>query len=464
VSVGARRPRLLLLLLLVAGCGGSDERSIEATRTAARDPVQRFHTAAALRPPGVRVLKRSRGMAPGYIFVAPNKGAGQSGPMMLDDRGELVWFRRVPAAASDFKVQRYRGQPVLTYWQGEFAGGGGNGEYVILDGAYREVARVRAVGEQGDLHEFQLTPQGTALFFVYRTERGIVDCEIQEVDVATGRLLFRWSARDHVPLRHSYKERRRGKPWDYIHLNSIDVEADGDLLVSARNTHAVYRIDRSTGRIEWTLGGKAGDFRMGPGTRFAWAHDARRQPDGSITIFDNGAAPKVREQSRALVLDVRGRRVRLRRAYTHPRRLLTHISAGMQRLPNGNVLIGWGATAHVSEHAPGGRMLFDARFVDRDNDTYRAYRFPWIGRPAAPPRVTASGSTVYASWNGATEVRRWRLLAGPSPDALESIASAPRRGFETAIALEEAQPFVVVEALDASGTVLGRSRAIQLTS
>jgi outer membrane protein assembly factor BamB len=456
------RHLVIVCLLAVAGCDGSDDRAVDSSRSAPSDAVQRFRSAPALKPPAVTVRRRAAGMAPGHVFLAPRKGAGQQGPMIIDDRGELVWFRPVPGAesASDFRVQSFRGAPVLTYWQGRFAGGGGNGEYVILDSAYREVARVRSVGDHGDLHEFELTPEGTALFFVYRTERGIVDCVIQEVDVATGRLLFQWSARDHVPLRDSYKERVPGEAWDYIHLNSIDVEEDGNLLVSARNTHAIYEIDRRTGRILWTLGGKASDFRMARGAQFAWAHDANRQPDGTITIFDNGAAPQVHEQSRGLVLAVKGRRVTVRRAYTHRPELLTHISAGMQRLPNGNVFIGWGATAYFSEQAPSGRLLFDARFTDTENDTYRAYRFPWTGRPAGAPKLAAAGATVYASWNGATEVRSWRVLAGPTPNALAPAGTAARRGFETAITVG-GEPFVAVEAIGAGGEVLGRSRAIR---
>jgi Arylsulfotransferase (ASST) len=236
---------------------------------------------------------------------------------------------------------------------------------------------------------------------------------------------------------------------------------DGHLLVSARNTYAIYKIHRRTGRILWTLGGKRSDFRMGPGTQFAWAHDARRQADGTITIFDNAAAPRVRDESRGLVLELRGRRVRLQRAYTHPRDLSTHISAGVQRLPNGNAFIGWGATGFFSEHTRRGRMVFNASFTDLDNDTYRAYRFPWTGRPAGRPKaaVTRRGGrvTVHASWNGATEVRRWRVLAGSSADALEPAGTAPRRGFETAITIRTNEPAIAVEALGAGDEVLGRS-------
>jgi hypothetical protein len=390
---------------------------------------------------------------------------------VIDDDGSLVWFRPLGGGrvASDLRVQRYRGEPALTWWEGRLAGGGGKGSYVIADGSYRTVARVRAQrGLEGDLHEFLLTGEGTALFTVYRSVRGgrLVDNLIQEVDVATGRLLFEWSALDHVPTRHSYKQ-RTSKPWDYFHLNSIDVDRDGNLLISARNTHAIYKLDRRTGRILWTLGGKASDFRMGAGTQFAWAHDARRQPDGTITIFDNAARPIVRRESRGLVLavDESARRVRLARAYRHPGGLLAPLQAGLQRLPNGNAFIGWGSTGYFSEHGPGGDLRFDARFTDRDNGSYRAYRFPWTGRPGGPPAAAAERRgarvTVYASWNGATEVARWRVLAGPTAGALAPVATGPRRGFETALTVGSREPFVAVQALDARGEVLGTSHALR---
>jgi arylsulfotransferase ASST len=468
--VRARVLVALLLLLGVAGCTGGDPPP-EPQAAAKAAASQRFRSAPELKPPGITIRKKARRTAPGRVFLTPMKGAGQDGPMMIDDDGSLVWFRplRGGRVASDFRVQRYRGEPVLTWWEGRLAGGGGNGEYVIADSSYREVARVRAEhGFEGDLHEFVLTPEGTALFTVYRTVRGgrVIDGIIQEVDVATGRLLFQWSSLDHVPLRQSYKE-RSGRPWDYIHLNSIDVGRDGNLLVSARNTHALYNLDRRTGRILWTLGGKASDFRMGPGAQFAWAHDARWLGDGKITIFDNGARPIVRDESRGLVLDVdtRRRRVRLERAYRHPRALLAPVQAGMQRLPGGNVFIGWGSTGYFSEQSPSGALRFDARFTDTDNGSYRAYRFPWTGTPAAPPAVAATRragrTTVYASWNGATEVARWRVLAGPSRDALEPAGTGARRGFETALTTRTTAPFVAVEALDAAGDALGRSRAVR---
>jgi hypothetical protein len=157
-------------------------------------------------------------------------------------------------------------------------------------------------GRSGDLHEFLLTDRGTALLTAYVLRHidlrpvggsrsgAIQDAIFQEVDLASGRVLLEWHSLDHIPLTESYWPLTSWS-WDYVHLNSIDVDLDGNLLVSSRNTHTVYKIDRRSGEIIWRLGGKHSDFAMGAGATFAWQHDPRRQADGTLTIFDNQGAP-----------------------------------------------------------------------------------------------------------------------------------------------------------------------------
>jgi Arylsulfotransferase (ASST) len=144
------------------------------------------------------------------------EGAGEHGPMIIDDLGQLVWFGKY-TSARDFKMQYYRGRPVLTWWEGKVTAGHGNGEYVIFDGSYREVARVRAGnGYRGDLHEFLITPEDTALLVAYAPARtnlspiggpkegmaweGIV----QEVDIESGNVIFEWQSLEHVGIEESY--------------------------------------------------------------------------------------------------------------------------------------------------------------------------------------------------------------------------------------------------------------------
>jgi hypothetical protein len=420
---------------------------------------------------------RDGAVAPGLIFLTPSNGAGQDGPTIVDNAGELVWMR--PGAGSsvtDLRVASYQGRPVLTWWEGSNNGGIGVGEHVVLDGSYTELTRIRAAnGRQADLHDLQLTPAGTALFFADAAvsprlpagatpaPRPVMDCAVQELDLATGRLLFEWHCVDHIGIEESYAGPPSGPNdvYDYVHTNSIDVDTDGTLLVSARNTSAIYKIDRQSGLIRWRLGGKRGDFDMGPGTTFAYQHDVRRQADGTLTIFDDGAGPG---PSRALVLrlDETAMTATLVRELVQPQRLFATSQGNVQVLPDDHVFVGWGSLPHFSEYTADGHILLDARFTA--SQSYRDYRFPWVGRPTDAPSIAVEnrGGTVavYASWNGATEVATWDVLAGANTDGLAAVASAPRSGFETTIVVATKEPFVAVRARDTSGTPLGISRLL----
>jgi hypothetical protein len=167
----------------------------------------------------------------------------------------------------------------------------------------------------------------------------------------------------------------------------------------------------------------------------------------------------------ALKLDERAMTATLAREYVHPDRFFAIYQGNVQALPNGNVFVGWGSSPVVSEFGEGGDLLFDAEFPP-ENETYRAFRFPWRGEPRdAPALVAESGPqdevTLYASWNGATEVESWQVLSGPEPGELEPVGSAARKGFETVITLQTPGPYVAVEAKDRSGRVLGVSGTIK---
>ena len=265
-------------------------------------------------------------------------------------------------------------------------------------------------------------------------------------------MLWEWSALDHVGIGETYTNipKKAGVVSDYFHINSIDELPDGNLLVSARNTWALYEIDKRTGDVIWRLGGRRSDFAMGQGTRFAWQHDAREQADGTITLFDNEAMPKIGDVTRLLTLDVdeTTRQVKVQRALTHPRRILSGAEGNTQLLGDGGMFSGWGLGRTVTEQAGDGTLRFEAK-LPNNADTYRGYTYAWSPEPTEPPVAVAErvGSTVtaYASWNGA-DVERWELLAGASPDALQPIASAERTGFETKLSGETDAPYIAVRA------------------
>jgi hypothetical protein len=251
-----------------------------------------------------------------------------------------------------------------------------------------------------------------------------------------------------------------------VHLNSIDAMPDGNLLVSARNTWAVYKVDAGNGEIIWRLGGKKSDFKLGPGARFAWQHDARTHADGSITLFDDEDSPPEAKQSRGLVLEVdeTAKTASVKSQYQHPDKYLLAGSQGsFQVLPAGNLFMGWGADPYYTELAPDGSLVLDGKF--ETGTSYRAFRYDWVGKPTDKPAIAATKSptgraTVHASWNGSTETTHWRLLAGRSAGALAALGVVARNGFETAIAVPAGLRNAAVVALDAGGAVLAASPTV----
>ncbi len=472
---------------------------VAETLPAGRD-VQKFVSRPDLRPPTFSFSRLSGApeapAAPRYLFLAPKgypeEGPGQQGLMITTGDGRLVWFQPTSGSAEvpmDFKVQSYKGEPVLTWWQGKISPDGhGEGKGMILDRSYRQIATVQAGnGLQADLHEFLLTDEDTALVMAYVPTQAdlrplggpqagwVYDNVVQEIDPGSGRVLFEWRGTDHVEIGETESSLEgpegptgsKAHPFDYLHLNAIDLAADGDLVISARNTWSAFKVSRPDGKIVWRLGGKKSDFALGPGAQFYWQHDVRVLPEGRLSVFDNAAAPPEEPQSRGLVLkvDEAAMKVELERRFLHPARLLVPNQGSVQTLAGGWALVGWGAQPYVSLFDPDGQLAIDAQLPPGDQ-TYRAFADDWAGEPTDPPRVavvpnSAGGTMLYASWNGSTELRSWRVLAGKSAGAMKSLATVPHTAFETAVVVESEGPYFSAEALDESGSPLARAEPVR---
>ena len=487
----------------LAACGGSGSAHppVSTTHTATSREVAQvtpppFQSRPDLLPPSILVDRHPAD--PGtdlFVFTDAHAGEGQQGPMIIDRAGRLRWFLPVSDNGStarrvtNLQVQTYRGEPVLTFWIGGLVGAHGAGHYEIYDQRYRKIAEVQAgAGLQGDLHEFTLTPQGTALLTAYGTATGKIPnpdgqgqrsgayyyCCAQEVDIATGRLLLNWRSDEHVPFSASRRLPTPDDPtdpWDYFHMNSIQVDpTDGNLIVSSRNLWQVYKVARQTGRTLWRMGGIGTDFEVPRHAHFAFQHHVTPHDDGVYTIFDNESGPPdVSKQSRGLVLHVDEvhRRVRFVRQYHHRPSILSDALGSVQLLPAGSAFVGWGESSYFTEYNAHGGVVLDAH-LSGGVVSYRAFQESWSGTPQRPPQVVVvpqgSGAQLYVSWNGATVHRQWRVLGGASANSLQQIAIVPVEDFEAAVHLAAPPKLVMVQALDVNGDVAGASAVVTVSA
>jgi Arylsulfotransferase (ASST) len=477
----------------LVACGGSGSGSSPKTGTegSSAGGSHQFRSRPDLTPPTIHVATAPRQRSDHHVFTDVHAGTGQQGALIIDRQGRLAYFEPVSDHGGNgrrifnVRVQRYNGEPVMTYWLGSMVSGHGQGDYHLYDQSYRQVALVRAGnGYSGDLHEFRLTSRGTALLSAYGTGHAQVDTPrvmdgshegpyfygvAQEVDIATGRVLLQWRSNDHVPLSASYENppKAAANSWDYFHINSIEVDPDdGNLIISGRNCWAFYKVDRRTGRVIWTCGGRQSDFRMGAGTTFRFQHHVVPHGGGLFTVFDNeGGPPQERAQSRGLVLHVEERRglVRFVRAFHHSPAVYSSSLGSVQKLGHGGYFMGWGVSTWFTEYDRRGKVLLDARLEPVGVNSYRAFQESWQGRPYWPPRIAVRRSgakaTVYVSWNGATVHTRWQLLGGKDRAALEPIGVHDVQGFETAIRVDHSPPWLAVRALDEGGAELATSEA-----
>ncbi len=447
--------------------------------------IQHYSSAPSLTPSTVHITTAAKSAAaPGDLFLAPYQGKGSPGPMITEQNGSLVWFHPLPTddAATNFQVQSYEGKPVLTWWQGRILEVGfGQGEDEIYNTSYQPVAKVRAGnGYHADLHEIRLTPQGTAWIDMFDpikmnlssahglSDGVLTDSVIEEIDIKTGLVMWEWHALGHVAIGDSHNPAPKASyPWDYIHINSVDPGTSGDVLLSSRNTWTLYDVDIRSGSIRWKLGGSHSSFKQGGGTHFYWQHDAEFQPGGQISVFDNGSDPPKEKQSRGLLLSVNtaSHTATLVKQFTNPSKTLLASSQGNTlSLPGGDWLMGYGGLPNFTEYDSAGHVLLDGTLGKNVQD-FRTYLAPWSGQPKTTPSVVAksvgAGMSVSVSWNGATQVGSWRVLAGASSSSLATVATAPKSGFQTTIAVPAAGPYVAVQALDASGAVLAVSPTVK---
>jgi EmrB/QacA subfamily drug resistance transporter len=484
---------LAVFVALTAAFAGSHGAPIGAYTT--KDTYS-YLSAPTLHPPQIRSVQKAPAgrQAPGYLFTANfydlNEPpiVGQSGPLILDRDLQPVWFQPVPekVVAANLSLQTYQGKPALAWWQGVVTNTGAteSGEYVVVDQHYQPVARLKAKdGWVLTLHEIVIDGDHAWVTANKNVPRdlakyggayngALIDSAVQEYDLKTGRLERSWDALDHIPLSQAQASLpTNGFPWDAYHINSIQLTGKGTFLVSMRDTWAAYLVDIASGKIQWTLGGRDSSFKLAPGAGFEWQHDVSLQGDSTVSLFDDhccqltggGTSVNPTGPSRGLVLklDQQARTATLAAQYGNTGGFRSEFMGDTQPLANGDVFVGWGSEPYFSEYDRSGKLLFEGE-LPGPNLSYRATVRSWVGLPLSSPAAVARSAngktTVFASWNGATELVSWRVLAGPSASRMAVVATHAKSGFETAIALPRSYQSFEVQALSATGRVIGASQ------
>ncbi len=471
-----------------------------------------FVSAPKLHPPKLStdVKTQSSKLAPGYFMVAVFKDlffkqplTGQAGPLILDHNLQPVWFLPIGTnvLAGNLTTQTYNGKPVLSWWQGTVTGTGQtiSGEDEVVDQHYRHVATLK--GADGwVISEHEMVISGpNAWVTAYKTvpmnltpyggsaNGQVLDSAVQEYDLGTGQLLYTWDALNpggmpNIPLSQSQQKPFPGVPWDAYHINSIQLTGNGTFLVSMRNTWTAYLVNRATNAVQWTVSGnpKNSTFTLPRSAQFHWQHDVKLQGD-VLTVFndncclisgDSGgtakfASPNGTMEGLVLKLNIPGHTGSLVHGYTRPGTFNAAYLGNIEQLPGGNVALGWGSQPFFSEESKTGKLLLDAVWPKPDQ-SYRAYVWKWVGIPYYAPsgavRNNGAKATIYASWDGDTQVVSWRVLAGSSANSLKAVATATKTGFETTIPLTSSSKVYKVQALDSRRHVLGTSSAFPTSS
>lgn len=416
--------------------------------------------------PQLNHLRRDPSCDDGLILFSPRShSVPYDGPAILNGAGELIWSEKKYGTVDNLQIQTYKGQKYLTFWAGVHTPNNWPGKNYLLDSSYKVKYIISPVGfEYGDLHEFKILEGGTALLTFYYDIRGdlsalggprdgwLRDSGFQEVDIETGELVFEWRASKHyTPSKTLRPLRAYGNsevnPFEYFHINSIEKDEGGNYLISSRFFWEVALISGRDGTVTWRLGGRNSSFEDlsdGAASNFSWQHDARLhgldpdEPSGQsiiISLFDNAIFEHDKptgDEARGMLisLDLQAMTVELIQEFKNPLGTLANAMGSMQVLRSGNqtardsnVLVGWGYGGGWTEYKPGGEVLCDTHFAAYSfwnfgwASTYRVFKYDtdtWVGKPKQRPAIAVGINpddldVVYASWNGATEVRQWKL-------------------------------------------------------
>ncbi|KAI8663077.1 hypothetical protein NCS56_01113000 [Fusarium sp. Ph1] len=439
-------------------------------------------------PPHISWSTNGKQQSKGYVFITPQskgneKGLKQEASFIMKTNAEMIYAHEESIASEGMGVQALEDQQYLTIWRGVHRNGYGFGEVVLLDHQYKETVvnleeSMSAIFGQKfpgnlDFHEMELTSRGTILVTAYNTTAAdlrliggpvdgyVADSMFFEIDIETKEILFSWSSLEHFRIEDSMLPRvttmgngGQRNPYDFFHLNSIQLVGHDSFLISSRHFWSVYLISRSDGRVLWELKGnsKGGSFGALPAHgRFRWQNHVRAHNATStgmmISMFDNHNSEEDngKTPSRGLLLKLRlppdptEKPTVLRVLQSDRARFSTDYGSYQLDLSNNNQFVSYGEGGVVQEFGPGDGtdLRWEGHFGHDDSvQSYRAFKQTWHGTPAQwdPALVVEKPNDVvmgYVSWNGATDIEAYNVYTVEPGVAMRPLGKAVTWGFET---------------------------------
>jgi len=315
----------------------------------------------------------------------------------------------------------------------------------------------------------------------------ILTSVLQEIEIETGNIVFNWNASDYFSPRDLIDryDSRKESSHDIFHINSVDKDDEGNYILLFRYLQAVVCVSPD-GDVLWILGGKRNSFldlSDGAATRVTSQQFAKWQPGNIIHLVEDDAPDRrdgmtaVNEGLR-IVLDPENITAALLDDDTNLTATSSHFREAPRPTSSGNSLVGSKHSRPYTESSASGGVSCEADVTDHSTDRHSSYhrkfKGPWLGRPKKRPdvaiRKSFTNTNVYVSWNGATDVRSWRLetagekagetildLQHRGHDSFNPLITVPRAGFETKIQTKTSSRYIRVVALDEAGITLGSS-------
>ncbi|KAJ6096003.1 hypothetical protein N7486_006749 [Penicillium sp. IBT 16267x] len=463
-------------------------------------------------PPQLVVTKTGI-VDPGLIFISVrNSNTAGTAVTIYNNNGELV-YQGPEEVTMDFKMQKLFGKNVITFWSGvpQIAGGYGYGTVHILDETYNEIYTITLTGNfqtaSGvardsyiDVHDHIITSRNTIIVSAINvtqhdlssaggpTNGWMTVSQFYEIDIHTNKVVYKWDALEHqegIPLSASKQAVQPGvsreTPWDCYHMNSVEVTNEG-FLISMRFHWSVYYLNQN-GTVRWQLSGaddNEDDF-TGNDIRFSWQHDARiyNETDEALilSVFNNAEDQRESQgetTGMAFEVDLTSMAGSLMYNVSDPKDAVYSLSQGSFQFlgaaaTTSHMFMGYGSVPKVKEYDGAGNVVLSGQFDPLGHgESYRAFKFPWTATPFWNPVAVAETSllstTVYMSWNGATEYDNWAVYAVPSKNsnAITLLNTVQRTGFETQAIVSRLKTTYVKVAARQGSTILRFSDAISV--